>query len=70
MNGMLWRQGWQRTAMFRMAFLRHPAFQGISASLHVNGMLRWPLLGIHAFAARRWQRTAIYDVNNEIYQIG
>jgi hypothetical protein len=39
MNGMLWCHGWQGTAMFRMAFLRHPVFQSISASMHVNGQI-------------------------------
>ncbi len=36
--------------MFRMAFLRHPVFQGISASLHVNG---------HDFSSRQIISTCI-----------
>jgi hypothetical protein len=40
MNGITRCHGRQRAYMFRMAFLRHPVFPGISASLHVNGITR------------------------------
>jgi hypothetical protein len=40
--------------MFRTAFLRHPVFQGISASMHVNGQL---------FSSRQKLSTCIHAGN-------